>query len=1205
MNRFSSTDASSFDPSGTPPRIIELIRTAHWDWRLAEDAESLSEGFAEMFGRAAGDLPEHPRAWRKFLEPEDRARLEESFRRHVESRGRIPFREEARYAHASGTSTWVICTGQVIDWGPNGEPLRMTGTHTDVSSLRAQKLRHELVSLVAAHTIHAVVITDATGLIEWANQSFTRITGYTLDEVRGKKPGQVLQGPGSDFQAVSRIRQAIAEGRSCEETLTNYTKAGEPYIVHIKIDPIRDKGGRVTHFIAVQTDVTEQVKAQRAVEQSEVRLRAVLDSATGVAIVAIGLDGVITYFSRGAEALLGYQAEEVVGRYTPEIFHDPAETESHSRRLLREYHLDASGFRTFIALAEKNGIDRREWSFICKDGSRKAVEMNVTVVRDENGAARSYLGTATDITQRKDMERELRHSEQRFRGMFELSPVGISFNAMDGAFLDINRALLDSLGYTREQLLQMTYWDLTPKEYRALEETQIEIIRQTGRYGPYEKEFYHRDGHRVPTLLHGVVLQTPGNESIICSIVQDITETKRTERELRHAVEAQKAAYTLLEAAGRLGRVGHWEWRFRPVSVFWSDLMYEIHELDPALPLDIPHLTTLGQIEASDRARVQAAVAHTVTTGEPLDIETQIVTPSGRTKWVHCRAECVREEDQRPAALRGVLQDIDDRRRAAELLEQRNRELEAATARAEAHARAKEEFLANVSHEIRTPLNAVIGMSELLSGANLLPHERELVDTIHSSGNTLLALINDILDFSKIESGQLDLETIKVDLRDCLESAMEVMATTAAGKKLDLVCQIRPDVPQWVKGDPTRLRQIFVNLLSNAVKFTTEGEVVATLELRHESSGKPMIHCSVRDTGIGIPHHRMMKLFQAFSQVDASTTRRYGGTGLGLVICHRLIEKMGGRIWVDSEYGRGSVFQFEIPAVAVNAPPRREIDTSPLRGLRILIADDNAASCEIYRAQAEEECGMKSRVTSSAEETMQALQDDTGYDLVLVDSSMRSDSGEEIVTSIRSLHRDLPIVALSPMDGAPIFIKSPERLTVLSRPVRRMTLLSTMLRMTDKSPGGNADIRTESREPALGAIFPLKILVAEDNPVNQRVTQLMLNRIGYESMIVANGIEVLKALEKAPFDVVLLDVQMPEMDGLQAAREIRKRHTTGLPPWLVALTANAEESDRTACLEAGMDDYMSKPVGLDALKTALSRAFRARASAASSSLPLT
>ncbi|MBN8709794.1 MAG: PAS domain S-box protein [Verrucomicrobia bacterium] len=1192
MNRFSSTDASSFDPSGTPPRIIELIRTAYWDWRLAEDAESLSDGFAEMFGRTADDLPEHPRAWRKFLAPEDAPRLEESFRRHVESRGKIPFREEARYSHASGASAWVICTGQVIDWGPNGEPLRMTGTHTDVSALRTQKLRHELVSLVAAHTIHAVVITDSTGLIEWVNQSFTRITGYTLDEVRGKKPGQVLQRAGSDFQAVSRIRQAIAAGQSCEETLTNYTKAGEPYIVHIKIDPVRDKDGNVTHFIAVQTDVTEQVKAQRAVEQSEVRLRAVLDSATGVAIVAIGLDGVITYFSRGAEALLGYKAEEVVGRHTPEIFHDPVETESHSRRLLTEHNLDVSGFRTFVALAEKNGIDRREWSFLCKDGSRKAVEMNVTVVRDENGEARSYLGTAMDITQRKDMERELRHSEQRFRGMFELSPVGISFNAMDGAFLDINRALLDSLGYTREELLQMTYWDLTPKEYMALEETQIAIIRQTGRYGPYEKEFYHRDGHRVSALLHGVVLQTPGNESIICSIVQDITETKRTERELRHAVEAQKAAYTLLEAAGRLGRVGHWEWRFRPFSVFWSDIMHDIHETDPAIPPEPDMLATMGQIVANDRSRVQALVEDTVRTGKPLDIETQVITTSGRAKWVHCRAELLRDENGRAAALRGVLQDIDDRRRAAELLEQRNRELEAATARAEAHARAKEEFLANVSHEIRTPLNAVIGMSELLSGANLLPHERELVDTIHSSGNTLLALINDILDFSKIESGQLDLETIKVDLRDCLESAMEVMATTAAGKKLDLVCQIRPDVPEWIRGDPTRLRQVFVNLLSNAVKFTTEGEVVATLDLRHAPSGQPMIHCSVHDTGIGIPHHRMMKLFQAFSQVDASTTRRYGGTGLGLVICHRLIEKMGGRIWVDSEYGRGSIFQFEIPAVAVNAPPRRQLDTSPLRGLRILIADDNAASCEIYRAQAEE-CGMKSRVTSSAEETLEALRCNEPYDLVLADSAMRTSSGEGIVVGIRALRREIPIVALSPMGGKPDSVKSSDHTAVLSRPVRKAALASTMVRLLG-GVSGEGESHSARPEATQGSQYPLRILVAEDNPVNQRVTQLMLNRIGYEATIVANGIEVLQMLEKFPFDVVLLDVQMPEMDGLQAAREIRKRTTPEFHPWLIALTANAEESDRTACLEAGMDDYMSKPVGLESLKNALSRAYHAR-----------
>jgi PAS domain S-box-containing protein len=762
---------------------------------------------------------------------------------------------------------------------------------------------------------------------------------------------------------------------------------------------------------------------------------------------------------------------------------------------------------------------------------------------------------------------------------------------MDGSFVDANRALLDSLGYARDELKQMTYWDLTPREYELQELVQLEQMRQTGRYGPYEKEFYHRDGHRVPALLHGVVLENPGSEPTVCSIVQDITESKRTERELRLAAEAQQAAYTLLEAAGRLGRVGHWEWTVLSKVMYWSDVTYEITEVSPSANLSREMMVHL--VIENDRDRVITALGDLVRTGQKLDLETQIVTPSGRTKWVHCMAEAVKSKGDQIISLRGVLQDIDERRRAAELLEQRNRELEIATARAEAHARAKEEFLANVSHEIRTPLNAVIGMSELLSGANLLPHERELVETIHSSGNTLLALINDILDFSKIESGQLDLETIKVDLRDCLESAMEVMATTSARKKLDLVCRVHPEVPAWIKGDPTRLRQIFVNLLSNAVKFTTHGEVVATLELRRDLMGRPLIHGEVRDSGIGIPTHRMVKLFQAFSQVDASTTRRYGGTGLGLVICHRLIEKMGGRIWVESDFGHGSLFQFEFPAIAVNSPPRGQVDTLSLRGRRILIADDNAASRDVYRAQAEEECGMIACVTDTADATLDELRRDASYDIILVDSSMRTALGEEIVSGIRALQKETPIVALAPMGATPAPVKSVHHVTVLSRPARRAALLATMVRMIEGRAGENGESRHAIQEPSQGSLLPLRILVAEDNPVNQRVAQLMLHRIGYDAMIVANGVEALHALGTVPFDVVLLDVQMPEMDGLQAAREIRKRTTPSFHPWLIALTANAEESDRTACLEAGMDDYMSKPVSLESLKDSLSRAYHA------------
>ncbi len=414
---------------------------------------------------------------------------------------------------------------------------------------------------------------------------------------------------------------------------------------------MRDASGEVSHFIAVQTDVTQQVHAQRALKQSEDRLRAVLDSATGVALIATDRDGVITYFSRGAENLLGYAGEEVEGRCTTEIFHDPAEIEAQSRRLATRRGIEAIGFRAIVALAEKLGTDRREWTYVCKDGSRKLVDLMVTVVRDEQGAVQSYLGTATDITRRKNMERDLRRSEQQFRGMFELSPVGISFNAMDGKFLDVNRALLDSLGYEREQITQLTYWDLTPKEYEEQEREQIEIIRKMRRYGPYEKEFFHRDGHRVPAMLYGVVLENTGGEPVICSIVQDITESKRSERELRLAAEAQQSAYTLLAAAGRLGRVGHWEWNVDAEVMYWSDLTYEITEVPRSAVLS--RQMVIGLVIENDRERVVSALDELVHTGGKLDLETQFVTPSGRTKWIHCMAEAVAPDRVAPSRCGG------------------------------------------------------------------------------------------------------------------------------------------------------------------------------------------------------------------------------------------------------------------------------------------------------------------------------------------------------------------------------------------------------------------------------------------------------------------------------------------------------------------------------------------------------------------------
>lgn len=1056
------------------------------------------------------------------------------------------------------------------------EILAQEGLAIDISTHDIEELIQsaERYHIITDNMSETVWLTDMNHMVLYISPSVERLRGFTLAEIQAL-PFERNVTPNSLHAVLELITNELTPAKLADKNLVIsrtdelefYKKDGSTFWGEVTHTVIRNSEGQAVGILGVGRDITERKRAEEALWQTQENYRTLVENINDV-IFTVDLEGRFTYLSPVIEQISTFKIKDCLGQPFISFVH-PDDVSV----LIMNYQKTLAGQGT---PAEYRVLDKNGEALYVRVSSRLLYENQVLI---------GMTGVLSDITRQKHAEEDLRRSEERYRNILESIEDGYFELDLAGNITFFNHVVPKILGYSPAELKGLNYRVYSD---RPAQKQLYKVFHEVFKTGIPQKgsiwEVIRKNGSRVfLDSSVSLILDKQGNPTGFRSITRDVTERLRAEE----ALKAERDFSTGIIKAS-------------PAIVCGIALDGRIRFINPAGE----RITGFSAAELEGRAWWEVFHAgdddggeklfQSMTEGELIDHEIELIAKDGVRRIIAWSLWKRYEEEGSLGQIIGLGHDVTERLRAEE---------------AEIANRAKSVFLANMSHELRTPMNGVIGMTGLLLDTPLDPEQHDYAETVRTSAESLLRIVNDILDFSKIEAGRLDLENLEFDLRTTLEDIIELLAMRAHEKGLELSLLIEPEVPSRLIGDPGRLRQILNNLIGNAVKFTYAGEVTLQVAVVTGDQSKATIRFEVQDTGIGIPKEKIDILFQPFTQVDASTTRKFGGTGLGLSISRRLVEIMGGQIGIESDLGMGSTFWFTVPFEKQASSTQSLERYADIADLKVLIVDHHASSRRVLAALLSVwQCRWEEAADGpeALEKLSRSAAQGDPFRLALLDMDLRDMGGEALGKMIMD-DPDLGDTALIMLTsigkrGDAQRLEKEGFSAYLTKPIKQEALYYTLSaaigrRLTQEPKAGRIITRYKVIEDRKNR---LRILLAEDNPINQTVVLKLLEKLGSRADAVANGIEAIKALETIPYDLVLMDVQMPEMDGIEATRIIRSAQSSVLnhDVRIIALTAHTMKGDMERCLQAGMDAYLSKPIQLDELVGAIERVMGASANPA-------